>query len=52
MFAVRPEAYASMLLCQKMKENEALVFIGFTKYFDSKGYGHNVTITGKNKHKY
>jgi poly(ADP-ribose) glycohydrolase len=43
MFAVRPELLAATQLCQKMKKNEALAFIGFPKHFRSKGYGTNNT---------
>ena len=52
MFSVHPEMYASMLLCERMADNEALVFIGFSKYFNNEGYGYNVRLTGRNQHKY
>lgn len=46
MFAVRPELYATTLLCQKMEDNEALAFVGFKRYFDYSGYGNTTSYVG------
>lgn len=47
MFAIRPELYATTLLCEKMEDNEALAFTGFRRYFDYAGYGDNTSFKGK-----
>ncbi len=49
MFAVRPELYATTLLCQKMEDNEALAFIGFRRYFNHSGYGNTTQFVGPAK---
>jgi len=40
MFANHPEMYISILLCESMREDEALLFIGFKKYFKNYGYSY------------
>jgi hypothetical protein len=39
MFLCHPEMFVSMLLCEKMLDNEAIAFKGFKKYYTMKGYG-------------
>jgi hypothetical protein len=46
MFLNHPELFTSQLLCEKMKPNEALHFIGFKKYFKTKNYGWQTTFDG------
>ena len=41
-----------MLFCQKMKENEALGFTGFKKYFNNVGYSYSTKYDGKCEWKY
>lgn len=41
-----------MLLCEVIADNEAISYIGYKKYFQSLGYGFNVSITGWNDYKY
>ena len=44
--------YTSMILCEVLADNEAISYIGYKKYFQSLGYGFNVSITGWNDYKY
>lgn len=38
MFLCHPEMFVSMLLCEKVKDNEVIGFQGFQKYFRMSGY--------------
>lgn len=52
MFANRPELYTTMLLCEVMKENEAIVLSGFKKYFCNSGYAGTCAYDGPDHHEY
>ena len=52
MFAIHPEMYTSIPLCEVLTDNEALSYIGYKKYFRNLGYGFNVSIVGWEEHDY
>ena len=52
MFAIRPELYATTLLCEKMANNESLFFKGFRRYFNNIGYGDKTSYGGEATEKY
>jgi len=39
MFLCHPEMFVSMILCERMLDNEVIAFKGFQKYYSIKGYG-------------
>ncbi len=46
MFATHPELLVTILLCEKLSENESLVFVGFKKFHKHKGYSDTTTFDG------
>ena len=52
MFAIRPELYATTLLCEKMDNNEALFLKGFRRHFNNIGYGDKTSYGGEAIEKY
>lgn len=52
MFICHPELLATMLICPKMENNEAIGLLGFRKYFKTEGYRDTMQFAGLDKCKY
>lgn len=52
MFVNHPELWTTQLLCEVMEPNEAILLMGFKKYFKNTGYGHTAAFGGLEKHNY
>lgn len=44
--------YSSALFCEVMKENQAIEFIGYKKYWKNTGYADTTAFDGEEPHKY
>ena len=47
MYANHPELYSTVLLCESIKDNESLLYVGFNKFFKNSGYGYNTKYAGQ-----